>query len=72
MDAKEKSKELINKFVNYSNGTEGLTNKYDDNIAYINAIDCSLVMVDSLINETAKKYWYQVKKELIMLKNKEL
>ena len=69
MIAKEKAKELIERFIEFANGTEGLTSKYDENVAYRNGIECSLVLVEELISETAKGYWYSVKKELLLLRD---
>lgn len=69
MIAKEKAKELIERFIEYSNGIEGFSSKYDDNVAYRNGIECAIVLVEELISATAKGYWYSVKKELLLLRD---
>jgi hypothetical protein len=69
MEAKEKAKELIERFIEYTNGVEGLSSKYDDSVAYRNGVECSLVLVEELITATSKPYWYDVKRELSYIKN---
>jgi hypothetical protein len=51
ISAKEKAKELVNKF--------------HDEIKYMErAKQCALITVNELIKETGSKYWYDVKKEI--------
>ena len=68
MGTKEKAKELVDRFIDYTSGIEDITSKYDDSVAYRNGIECALVMVEELIRATAKAYWYDVKKELLTLR----
>jgi hypothetical protein len=69
MRTKEKAKELVDRFIDYTSGIEDITSKYDESVAYRNGIECALVMVEELIRATAKAYWYDVKKELLDLRN---
>jgi len=69
MRTKEKAKELVERFIDYTSGIEDITSKYDDSVAYRNGIECALVLVEEIIRATAKAYWYDVKKELIALKS---
>jgi hypothetical protein len=69
MRTKEKAKELVDRFIDYTSGIEDITSKYDESVAYRNGIECALVMVEELIKATAKAYWYDVKKELLDLRN---
>ena len=68
MRTKQKAKELVDKFIDYTSGIEDITSKYDESVAYRNGIECALVMVEELIRATAKAYWYDVKKELLTLR----
>ena len=69
MRTKEKAKELVDRFIDYTSGIEDITSKYDESVAYRNGIECALVMVEELIRATAKAYWYDVKKELLTLRS---
>ena len=69
MRTKEKAKELVERFIDYTSGIEDITSKYDDSVAYRNGIECALVLVEEIIRATAKAYWYDVKKELLSLKS---
>jgi hypothetical protein len=69
MRTKEKAKELVDRFIDYTSGIEDITSKYDESVAYRNGIECALVMVEELIKATAKAYWYDVKKELMDLRS---
>jgi len=69
MRTKEKAKELVERFIDYTSGIEDITSKYDESVAYRNGIECALVLVEEIIRATAKAYWYDVKKELIALKS---
>jgi len=69
MRTKEKAKELVERFIDYTSGIEDITSKYDDSVAYRNGIECALVLVEEIIRATAKAYWYDVKKELLALKS---
>jgi hypothetical protein len=69
MRTKQKAKELVDRFIDYTSGIEDITSKYDESVAYRNGIECALVMVEELIRATAKAYWYDVKKELLDLRN---
>jgi hypothetical protein len=69
MNVKEKSLELVERFIDYTSGIEDITSKYDESVAYRNGIECALVMVEELIRATAKAYWYDVKKELLVLRS---
>ena len=69
MRTKEKAKELVDRFIDYTSGIEDITSKYDESVAYRNGIECALVMVEELIRATAKAYWYDVKKELLVLRS---
>lgn len=72
MKTKEKAKELVERFIDYTSGIEDITSKYDDSVAYRNGIECALVMVEEIIRATAKAYWYDVKKELLALRSDNL
>tara|TARA_B100000497_G_scaffold56359_1_gene64393 strand:+ start:566 stop:814 length:249 start_codon:yes stop_codon:yes gene_type:complete len=69
MRTKEKAKELVERFIDYTSGIEDITSKYDDSVAYRNGIECALVLVEEIIRATAKAYWYDVKKELLALRS---
>tara|TARA_R100000908_G_C3675113_1_gene96322 strand:+ start:214 stop:462 length:249 start_codon:yes stop_codon:yes gene_type:complete len=69
MRTKEKAKELVERFIDYTSGIEDITSKYDESVAYRNGIECALVMVEEIIRATAKAYWYDVKKELLSLRS---
>ncbi len=69
MRTKEKAKELVERFIDYTSGIEDITSKYDDSVAYRNGIECALVLVEEIIRATAKAYWYDVKKELLSLRS---
>ncbi len=69
MRTKEKAKELVERFIDYTIGIEDITSKYDDSVAYRNGIECALVLVEEIIRATAKAYWYDVKKELLALRS---
>ena len=69
MRTKEKAKELVERFIDYTSCIEDITSKYDDSVAYRNGIECALVMVEEIIRATAKAYWYDVKKELLALRS---
>jgi len=67
MNAKEKAKELFNKYC-YAIRTEERDSGYFTNIIY--AKDCALIAVDELIDETDMdrlEYWQQVKQEIVNL-----
>jgi hypothetical protein len=72
MKTKEKAKELVERFIDYTSGIEDITSKYDESVAYRNGIECALVMVEEIIRATAKAYWYDVKKELLALRSDNL
>jgi len=69
MRTKEKAKELVERFIDYTSGIEDITSKYDESVAYRNGIECALVLVEEIIRATAKAYWYDVKKELLALRS---
>ena len=69
MRTKEKAKELVERFIDYTSGIEDITSKYDESVAYRNGIECALVLVEEIIRVTAKAYWYDVKKELLALRS---
>ena len=69
MRTKEKAKELVERFIDYTSGIEDITSKYDESVAYRNGIECALVLVEEIIRATAKAYWYDVKKELLSLRS---
>ena len=69
MRTKEKAKELVERFIDYTSGIEDITSKYDDSFAYRNGIECALVLVEEIIRSTAKSYLYDVKKELLSLRS---
>ena len=69
MITKEKAKELVERFIDYTSGIEDITSKYDESVAYRNGIECALVLVEEIIRATAKAYWYDVKKELLSLRS---
>ena len=69
MRTKEKAKELVDRFIDYTSGIEDITSKYDESVAYRNGIECALVLVEEIIRATAKAYWYDVKKELLSLRS---
>jgi len=72
MKTKEKAKELVERFIDYTSGIEDITSKYDESVAYRNGIECALVLVEEIIRATAKAYWYDVKKELLALRSDNL
>ena len=69
MRTKEKAKELVDRFIDYTSGIEDITSKYDESVAYRNGIECALVLVEEIIRATAKAYLYDVKKELMDLRS---
>ena len=69
MRTKEKAKELVERFIDYTSGIEDITSKYDESVAYRNGIECALVLVEEIIRANAKAYWYDVKKELLALRS---
>lgn len=72
MSPKEKGKEIVERFLDYTSGVEGLSSNYDENVAYKNGIECALVLVDELISATSKGHWYAVKKSLLELRDDDL
>jgi len=75
MTAKQKAKELVNKFKKY---TDGSINKYtwSESFQKKNAKSCALIAVDEILNENSKRggendeiieyepYWNEVKQEI--------
>lgn len=81
MTPKDKAKELVDKYtplVYCYMGSGMLSNHYDENVAKDNAKQCALIAVDEILNDDwyipsfdemteRKKYWEQVKNEIINL-----
>ena len=68
MEAKEKSKELVNKFMDYAS-SETMTKHHDENRQLSNAKECALIVVNELIKATKgfiydNDFWEEVKKEI--------
>jgi hypothetical protein len=68
MTAKEKAKELVDKFYvplplirEVITKVKKIPFEYDD---WKVAKQCALIAVDELIKETGSKYWYEVKQEI--------
>ena len=59
MKAKEKALELLNKYYNLFN-----PDYPNINVLFKDCKKCALITVDELIEETGKKYWYNVKQEI--------
>ena len=64
ISAKEKARELVDKFINYSYFSDGNNSMNRSYQQEDNAIQCALIAVDELIKETGAKYWYDVKQEI--------
>ena len=83
MNQKEKAKELIEKYKPHMYcymGSGMLSNTYDESVVLQNAVKCSIIAVEEIIDQWEYidtyladgngelnpnlKYWYQVKKEL--------
>jgi hypothetical protein len=59
MTPKAKALELLNKYYNLFN-----PDYPNINVLFKDCKKCALITVDELIEETGKKYWYNVKQEI--------
>lgn len=77
MTPKDKAKELINKYKPIVYSIDSFSD-YDENIALVNAKSCAFIAVDEIISVIDehikvyldtdwKRFWEQVKKEIINL-----
>ena len=66
--AKEKAKELVNKFRDYADGIDSETDRFSPNIERKNAKQCALILADEVEKvaywPTARQYWKEVKEEI--------
>jgi hypothetical protein len=75
MTAKEKSKDIVNKFnpfVYCYIGSSMLTNDVSDVAIKMNAKQCALIAVDEMLKTSwidvwEKEYWQEVKQEILAL-----
>ncbi len=67
MTPKQEAKELIEQFKPYVYcflGSGMLTNTEDEDVITLNARRCALICAEKLIEQTGKKHYYEVKKEI--------